>query len=132
MKEILPNIFAVPCPATLAAVDLYGNAKGISEIRAIEFKLSFSKLPKQTRWNYFLPVGNWEIICRTNISTEEQAQKILFHERHPMYDYVIGYSDYGIDAENVFLDSWKDSLQSLLRSRGLDSNKNYLLLKNIS
>lgn len=70
-----------------------------------------------------LPAGDWEIICTSKEATEEQAKGIVQQD----WD---GYKDYGeVDLSLVPWIHAKDSLRSLLGSKGLDKTKNYIILK---
>lgn len=73
-----------------------------------------------------LPPGSYEILFTTKDCTEEQAGKAVAWDL---------YEDVGVLAANYENDKSGDkktcleSLQSLLRSKNLDPNKNYLLLR---
>jgi len=76
-----------------------------------------------------LPAGNWQLICPIKEITRSQAGELvqwfeLAGER--------GYRDYAIadDLRYPFRDpvsSWR----SLLKAKGLDPNKNYVLIKKL-
>lgn len=75
-----------------------------------------------------LPPGTYEILFTTKDCTEQQAMKVVAWDM---------YEDVGVLAANYMDDRTGDkktcaeSLQSLLRSHGLLTDKNYLLLKKI-
>ena|ERR1700760_2352738 len=70
-----------------------------------------------------LPLGTWSIVCTSKEATKEQAYEIVEHD----WD---GFKDYGeIDLSLVPYLSPLDSFRSLLTSKGLDVNNNYLILK---
>lgn len=73
-----------------------------------------------------LPPGNWQLLCTTKEATEEQAKGVV-----PMIvvrncDEV--YEDYITPGDHYYYEALT-SLRSLLTSKGLDGNKNYVLLK---
>lgn len=113
MTEILPNIFAVE----------------VSHI-ATNFEIRGSELRPQVRYEYFnkiryipLPALAYEILFDTKNVTEEQAALVV--ERDPVYE---AYKEYEKDGPWVNEKAF-NSLQSLLRSKGLDPSKNYLLIR---
>lgn len=67
--------------------------------------------------------GTWSIVCTSREATEEHLKEIipemLIGDRYPNYN-----GDYP-----VWFHSRRESLRSLLTSRGLDVNKSYLILK---
>lgn len=107
MKEILENVFAVEVP------------EGFDTDNDIPEKYM----------NEALPDGEFKLLFTTKDCTEQQAMKIVAWDM---------YEDVGILAANYMDDrtgdkkTCSDSLQSLLRSHGLDTNKNYLLLRKTS
>lgn len=70
-----------------------------------------------------------DLISTTKDITEEQTGSIV--------DKVLGfgtrpqYKDYKLDASFSIYFTAKESLQSLLQANGLDTNKNYLILKRL-
>lgn len=73
-----------------------------------------------------LPPGNWEIIRTTKECTEEQAKEMV-------KELPVGqrWHNYNGDPP-VWWHSAKESLRSLLISKGLDVNKNYVLIKKVA
>lgn len=86
-----------------------------------------------------LEVGNWQLICTTKECTQMEARYIIgcsewfFPERHTRYiDYTQPYDAEGKQAWSVGFSDPLESLRSLLASKGLDVNKNYVLIKKVS
>jgi hypothetical protein len=77
-----------------------------------------------------LPQGNWKIVCTTKEVNRMQANDIV-----AWFEICgkTGYRDYGYpdDYRCPFEDSLA-SLRSLLASKGLDLNKNYIIIKKVS
>lgn len=73
---------------------------------------------KDYKWPVFL--------FTTKTATEEDARKVVEHD-----DFIGGYKDYDTDRfhhEDPFIKA-TDSLDSLLRSKNCDPNKNYALIE---
>lgn len=68
-----------------------------------------------------LPSGNWQIVSKLSELTEEQAREIV-ETAKPTY-----FKDYCIATR--FYSSPTQSLDSLIRSLGGDTNNEYLILK---
>lgn len=86
-----------------------------------------------------LPTGNWQLICTTKECIEEQAKRIVgssewfFPARHTRYiDYGHPYGSDNKQAWSIGFSGPRDSLRSLLVSKGCDSNKNYVIIKRVS
>src|SRR5690242_15747251 len=78
-----------------------------------------------------LPAGTWEIVCTTKECTEDQARRIV-ERTHPG-----GFGRSGEEFKNYAQSSpvcfrARDSLHTLLTSKNLDPNKNYIILKKVS
>lgn len=73
------------------------------------------------------PPGQWQIVCTSREATPEQAGQIVEYDGEGWKDY--DKSNFHNDLP--FMDSL-NSFASLLTSRGLDLNKNYLILKKIA
>lgn len=71
--------------------------------------------------------GNWQIICSSKECTEEQAKGVV--EEYSIRGHK-RFEDYSI--EFMWQETALDSLRSLLTSKGLDPNKNYIILKKIA
>lgn len=128
MTELLDNIFAIPCPETLAALNLYGNADGVSEVRALDWKI-VSGQPKTKQWNYFLPPGSYEIMFTTKGVSEQDAKKVVqkrYNGGAAIYPFY--FRDYEKKDMEFSYGAATESLQSLLKSKGLTAG-NYLIIK---
>ena len=70
-----------------------------------------------------LPPGTWSIVCTSKDITRWQASELVEHDGELYLDYNLfrGMQNYTDDPMH--------SLHSLLTSRGLDLNKQYLILK---
>ena len=73
-----------------------------------------------------LPPGPWRILCTTREATEEQAHQIV--ESVTTANELPVYRDYEFSQ---WMKTAVGSLRSLITSKGLDGNKNYVLLKKI-
>lgn len=74
-----------------------------------------------------LPAGTWEIICASKECTEEQAKGVV--EEYSIRGHK-RFEDYS--REFMWQETALDSLRSLLTLKGLDPNKNYIILKKIA
>lgn len=89
--------------------------------------ITWKKGDAQGRGFMALPAGNWQLICTTKAVTRMQASEIIEHDDD-------GWKDYDTDNflhDFPFLDPL-DSLRSLLTSKGLDMEKNYVIIKKVS
>jgi hypothetical protein len=71
-----------------------------------------------------LPPGDWQIVCMSKKATEEQAKQIV--EEHWQRDN-LRYTDY--TREFMWHETALLSLNSLLTTKGCDTNKNWLIIK---
>lgn len=101
MIEILPNVFAVEVP------------EGFDTDNDIPEKYM----------NEALPDGEFKLLFTTKDCTEEQAGELPLANA----DEGFGYKDYEGKSSGTFYANI--SLQPLLRSHGLSTDKNYLLLR---
>lgn len=73
-----------------------------------------------------LPPGTWQIVCTSKEATEERlidtVRELPVGKRFENYN-----GDYP-----VWYHSRKESLNSLLKAKGCDLNKNYLILKKVA
>jgi len=83
-----------------------------------------------------IPGGNWRYICTSKEITEAEAKGIVlssewhFPERHTRYvDYAHPYDHENKQKWSEGFGTAKESLNSLLASKGLDVNKNYCLIE---
>lgn len=77
-----------------------------------------------------LPTGNWQLIGTTKELTEEMAKGIVQQYGDYFIDHTATEQDWKEQEVNWFKEAVK-SLKSLLISKGLDVNKNYVLLKKL-
>lgn len=81
-----------------------------------------------------LPEGNWQFLFTTKGMTEDQASSVVAHckgygyRNYECADYDGGSSPFDVWAA-YHLKTGIESLHSLLRSQGLDTEKNYAILK---
>lgn len=113
MIHLINDIYAVEVPDPTNAI-ISGNV--------ITWKNSVA----QGRGFIALPAGNWQLICTTKECTEEQAKGLV--KELPVGQRWQNYNgDYPIWWHTA-----KESLRSLLTSKGLDVNKNFVLIKKVS
>jgi hypothetical protein len=121
---LLPDVLAVPCPETLAALNLYGNAQGINEVRALDWKIVNGN-PKTKQWSCPLPPGSYEIIGPSKSISEEQAAQVvestIGFDMIPPHKGDRIFKDYG--KEHNWFYAALESLSSLLKSKGLVGNQ---------
>jgi hypothetical protein len=74
-----------------------------------------------------LPPGSWQILCTSKECTHEQVYEIVEHDDD-------GFKDYEKDGfhNDLPFPNPVDSLRSLLTSKGLDTDKNYVILKKVT
>lgn len=118
MTQITDKVFAAEVPD-----DASNFRFGKSE--RLKYKLFYS-----TTLDYFagsqfieLPPGTWRFLFTTKSATEEDARKVV-------RELPVGarYENYAGDYP-VWYHTGKESLRSLLRSKGLDPNKNHALIE---
>lgn len=141
MTRLINDIYAVEVPEDLqwrkpeyhfqpSIDDLMNERKGNSEL-IICFERKTCGLPR-TKLSAKLPEpGNWQLICTTKEVNDEEAKGIV-ERTHPG-----GFGRSGEEFKNYLKASPLcfnsiDSLRSLLTSKGLDINKNYVLIKKVS
>lgn len=77
-----------------------------------------------------LPPGNWSILFPYPGCTEQQAAEVVERHLYPMTNDIMGWEDYSVEGQGFELfDNPVQSLFSLLRSKNLDTSKNYLLIQ---
>jgi hypothetical protein len=72
---------------------------------------------------FHLPPATWEIVCTSKEATEELLKEVI-----PELPVGQRWQNYGGDYP-VWFHSRRESLRSLLASKGCDVNKNWLILK---
>lgn len=73
-----------------------------------------------------LPQGNWQIICTTKEITEEQAKGIV-------RELPVGQRWHNYNGDYpVWWHTAKESLRSLVTSKGFNPESNYLIIKKVS
>lgn len=136
MTYLINGIYAVEVPEGMEAFKI----DCIPEIDFYEldcYQLGEYDEPVQEK-SISLPAGNWQLICTTKEVTEEQAKGIVgnsewfFPERHTRYiDYEQLVGPDNKQAWNAGFSNALLSLRSLLTSKNLDPNKNYILIKKL-
>lgn len=127
MTEILENIFAAEVPIGAKQLHIDWNLKETNQYIAYKFK--DDELANEYEIKT-LPPGPYEILFTTKDCTEEQVMGLVAVKE--ANGYPIGFKDYGSDDNSISFREAKDSLQSLLRSHGLSTDKNYLLVRKTS
>lgn len=121
MTQLLPNIFAVEVP---------DNAKKFVIKNGAYTKWLWVDGERHVVLN--LKAGIKKLFT-TKDCTEDDASSVRNAVVDAHFDTELQEWRYGFHENNTMLyENATDALQSLLRSHGLDSNKNYLLLKKIS
>lgn len=100
----------------------YGDCKVIEFEHSIQSNRRLKALSGSTE----LPAGNWQIICTTKEITEEVAKGIV--RELPVGQRWMNYNgDYP-----VWWHTAKESLRSLVTSKGFNPESNYLIIKKVS
>lgn len=131
MTQLTENVFAVELPDNVENLNLYriNNYAIMLEWDDVERPLNPHTCVKVDEHHGDLKEYTWpKILCTTKEASEEQAKGIV-----PMIvvrncDEV--YQDYITPDDHYYYEALP-SLRSLLTSKGLDGNKNYVLLKKI-
>lgn len=123
MTELLPNIFAVEVPESLSQIELYGTMDGVDEINGIVTILRQGQSPIFKTWHKSIPPGSYDILFTTKEATEDQAAQIVKREWDSEYQQWFYLTETGLTLD------YRESLNFLLRSKGLNPDKNYLLIK---
>lgn len=117
MVQITDKHFAIPMPKGAESCELRGAHRG----RQFPL-LSFYGEGEAVE----LPAGEYQIVVfNTSTATEEDAKKVV-------RELPVGarYENYNGDYP-VWYHTGKESLRSLLRSKGLDENKNYAIIEKL-
>lgn len=72
--------------------------------------------------------GTWAFLFTTKTATEEDARKVVAWIEIAGK---IGYYDYMNPEPYRYLESWEESLRSLLRSKNLDPKNNYAIIEKL-
>lgn len=136
MKEILPNIFAVEVPDVIADPHLYrvNNESIMLKWTDVKHPLNPHDIVRVDRYYGDLKDYKWpEILFTTKSCTEDDASSVRNAVVDAHFDTELQEWRYGFHENNTMIyENATDALQSLLRSHGLSTDKNYLLLKKIS
>src|SRR5688572_14440074 len=115
MVHLRDKFFAVEVPETAYDIIICGNRlEGNKQTGSIMF------------FRDLLP-GKYRLVCLTKQVTEEAAKQVVEWNEHPTQDEISGYENYvptGIWAYPLAV----RSLTSLLKSKGLDTEKNYAII----
>lgn len=122
MTALLPNIFAIEMPEGTAGIS-FRQSEFVNS--TVSFYDQFTN--KETLVE--LP-GNCTHLFTTKGVSEEDAKKVVGKEGvHPSWPFNPLYTNYGKDR--VYIDDPRESLKSLLRSKGLTAG-NYLIIKKVA
>lgn len=127
MVQLTNNKYAMDVPS-MAFGFMVNNCAKESELM---YMLSMSDIAdddnaEETLITKPLPPGTWRFLSTTKTATEEDARKVV--RELPVGARWMNYSgDYP-----VWCHTGKESLHSLLRSKGLDDKNNYALIEKMS
>lgn len=129
MTQLTENVFSVEVPSMAFGlmVNNYANESELMYMLSME-DIADDDNTEETLITKKLPPGSWQLLCTTREVTEEQAKGIVEYD-----SFIDGYKDYDTDNfhhDTPFINAL-DSLNSLITSKGLDTNKNYCLLKRL-
>lgn len=125
MTQITENVYAVEVPDNTVRAEIYEKESlPVAVMVYIEDKHKLFKpgIP----FPIPLPPGSWQFICTTKEATWLQAAGMVEHYRGGFVNYESNSVPKVAAYSTPFL-----SLNSLLASKGLDTNKNYCLLKKV-
>lgn len=129
---LLNNVFAIEVPHSASEIEICNY--GLNDVLEYWYTSNGSALHEVTD----LPPGNWQLICTTKECTEEQAKEIVgssewfFPVRHTRYiDYTKPYDQENKQRWSEGFGAALGSIVSLFESKGLDPNKNYVLIKKL-
>lgn len=124
MTKLTDKLFAIPMPEGAESCEI----RGAHSERPYPL-LSFYGEGEAVE----LPVGNWRIVVfTTKTATEEQAASVVQTISNGKISGRPQYRRYDRDNElpaRMWTRDARHSLESLLRSKGLDENKNYALIE---
>lgn len=112
MTELLPNAICGEVPKDTFRISIVGSSMRI--------EYGWKKVKYIS-----LPPGNWRILCTYPDCTEQEAAEVV--EYLDLSTRL--YRDYDAPAFTHWFVKPNDSLTSLLRSKGLGPDKNYLIIK---
>lgn len=128
MVQITDKVFAVEVPSMAFGlmVNNYGNESELMYMLSMS-DISEDDNSEETLVTKPLPTGTWHFLFATKTATEEQARKVVDR-------YGKGWKDYNMHHvhKHIPYELAIDSLETLLRSKGLDDNKNYALIEKLS
>lgn len=121
--QLTKNIYGIEVPED--AYDFRIDGNGLEPL----LTALLAKHAKYDSWNKLfntaLPPGNWHILCTYPDCTEQEAAEVV--EYLDLSTRL--YRDYDAPAFTHWFLKPNDSLTSLLRSKGLGPDKNYLIIK---
>lgn len=124
----------VPDDATDFKVKYYTVRNAIDQRDGYQLVWASSR-PTHNFW--ILPPGSWQYLFITKGCTEEQAATVVrsaqffFPAKHTRYvDYAHPYDEHNRQKWQQGYIKATESLQSLLRSKGCDINKNWAIIQN--
>lgn len=130
MTQLMENIFAIEVPVDGFDFEILRTYR--NELRYL-IKGSENPLTGGEKIEALpLPPGNYSFICASLTATEEEAAKIVvrvkYYNRENDYEAKNAFENYEHPATSVHLTA-KGSLHSLLRSKGLNPELNYAILR---
>lgn len=133
MIQLMDKVYAIEVPSMAFGL-MVNNYADESELM---YMLSMSDIAdddstEETLITKLLPPGSWRFLFTTKTATEEDAKKVVESERCKEIDKLysgVFYKNYVPIKLQYWFDNAKESLTSLLRSKGLDLNKNYALIE---
>lgn len=135
MIQLTDKVYAVDVPAGSSAFKIIPHlvSNAVTGMDAIELVWESERITHS--W-IILPPGSWRFLFTTKSATEEDARKVVEPVNNPFLKGGNRYRDYTVPQSNTIADAVCNavqSLHSLLRSEGLDPNKNnYALIEKLS
>lgn len=125
MTQMTNDIYAVEVPEGATGFDINKYSNGS------ELNYWLIAGAKDTLIVIDLPPGNWQLICTAKEVSKEQAIEVVKQYGKYFIDFTATEQDWK-EKEVNWSETPIDSLRSLLTSKGLDLNKNYVLIKKLT
>ena len=120
MTNLINNIFAVDAPLVMSKCYIHTRRSG-QQVLFIDFGLLW-KMSEEI----WLPPGTWQLLFLTRDATDSDWEKVVERDsKYPEW----WYKDY--ELKSPFCYNSTQSGHSLLRSKGLNPDKNYCLIEKI-
>lgn len=129
MVQLTDKVYAVEVPEGSSAFKIIPHLvrNAISEMDAIKLVWECEQITHS--WAT-LPPGTWRFLFTTKMATEDDARKVVKNYGGKYTDYEATEEDYRLQ-DIYWYDNALQSLSSLLRSKGLDPDKNYALIEKL-